>query len=88
MDRNLEEEQAWDEYCELQKDWNKKLELFERVKLEIKDWLDEEKIKYEKAIAALMPYVKERIMFELEENTAKYQERHIEPLGKDNPTGE
>lgn len=74
--------QAYDEWEDLTKDYEKILKLRERVFTEINDWVKEETKKYESKIAPLMPYVQEKIEEMAEIQRQKYGEE-LREMGKE-----
>ncbi len=82
MDKQLTEEQAWDEYIELTKLHNKVITLKVKIDQQLDDWIDEEVERYEKAIAPLMPYVKDKILEQLELGKCKHGEE-LREMGQD-----
>jgi hypothetical protein len=68
------EEQAWDEYKALNNKWLKVVELKVKADKLLTEWIEEEKERYENDIKPLMPYIKDRILEEMEELNHKYRE--------------
>ena len=68
------EEQAWDEYKALNNKWLKVVELKVKADKLLTEWVEEEKERYENDIKPLMPYIKDRILEEMEEQNHKYLE--------------
>jgi hypothetical protein len=84
-ENDLMEQQAYDEYVELTKNWEDILLLRQRLYKQIDGWVAEEKGRYEKKVAPLMDYVNERIVAMAEIQRQKYGEelRELEPLEKE-----
>lgn len=82
---NYDEIQAWDEYQALNKKHCEYLETINRAKEELNKVLVWELIEFEKNVAPLMPYIKDKILEELEIRSGKYGEerRELQSLEKE-----
>jgi len=83
--KNWESEQAWDEYAEETKEWNKILALRCKLDKQLDSWIKEEKERYEKKVAPLMPLIRERLFQEIAMRDGKAGEelREMQPLEKE-----
>jgi hypothetical protein len=74
MTRELTEEQAWDEYLIKLEEYKKELDFWQTVETHISSLKNKITKRWEEDCKPLMPYVKDRLLEQIENMSHKYRE--------------